>query len=364
LPRRVTDAAGTLGVCIDHPNQEQPDMSSVPVTVGLDYAQNGVRVCVMDNDGRELLNRDVENSVAEIARVVERIGRVRSAAIEACSGAADLAEALANERGWVVHMAHPGFVKRMKQNPDKSDYTDAQMLTDLERVGYLPQVWIAPRVLRDLRALVRDRQSLARQRRSMKQQIGAVLRENRQRCALSRWTKAWLAWVEKEAELGPQSRWVVNRRFVRLRAIERELELVERRLAEVTADDALVRRLLSQRGIGPITAWTLRAEIGRFDRFRSGKQLARFCGLSPRNASSGERQADAGLIKAANRELRRVLIEGAWGLRRHHPRWRSLARSLEARGKPGSVVSAAIANRFVRWLWHQMMELEPVNGAA
>ncbi len=40
----------------------------------------------------------------------------------------------------------------------------------------------------------------------------------------------------------------------------------------------------------------LRAEIGRFDRFGSGKQLARFCGLSPRNASSGTRQADAGLV--------------------------------------------------------------------
>ena len=54
----------------------------------------------------------------------------------------------------------------------------------------------------------------------------------------------------------------------------------------------------------------------RFDRFRNGKQLARLCGVTPWNASSGERQADAGFIKAGNRDLRRVLIEAAHRLRR------------------------------------------------
>ncbi|MEM6469290.1 MAG: IS110 family transposase [Planctomycetota bacterium] len=78
-----------------------------------------------------------------------------------------------------------------------------------------------------------------------------------------------------------------------------------------------------------LTALTLRAEIGRFDRFQSGKQLARFCGVTPWNASSGERQADAGLIKAGNRELRRVLIEAAHRLKRHSERWSELSEKAE-----------------------------------
>jgi transposase len=102
-----------------------------------------------------------------------------------------------------------------------------------------------------------------------------------------------------------------------------------------------------------VTAWTLRAEIGRFDRFRSGKQLARFCGLTPCNRPSGEQQADAGLIRAANPELRRVLIEAAWLLARLEPRWRQLAERLKARGIPSTVAVAAVANRFVRWLYHE-----------
>ena len=101
-------------------------------------------------------------------------------------------------------------------------------------------------------------------------------------------------------------------------------------------------------------AHLLRAEVGRFDRFRSGKQLARFCGLSPRNASSGQRQADAGLIKAGNRQLRAVVIEAAHRLMRYAGRWRELGQKLRSAGKPGSVAAAAVANRWMRWLYHQM----------
>jgi transposase len=93
-----------------------------------------------------------------------------------------------------------------------------------------------------------------------------------------------------------------------------------------------VQRLLAMKGIGLVTATTIRAEVGRFDRFRSGKQLARFCGLSPRNASSGQRQADAGLIKAGNPQLRTALIEAAHRLMRYDERWSKLNVSMRARG--------------------------------
>ena len=98
--------------------------------------------------------------------------------------------------------------------------------------------------------------------------------------------------------------------------------------------------------------------VGGFDRFRTGKQLARFCGLSPKNASSGQRQADAGLIRAANPQLRAVLIEAAHRLARLDPRWRALGQRLRQAGKPGSLVAAAVANRWVRWLFHQMQEAQ------
>jgi transposase len=285
--------------------------TTVPVFVGLDYSQHAVQVCVLDPTGHVLANRAVPDDTDAIAQVAGRFGPVAGAALEACTGAADLAEQLADRFAWPMHLAHPGFVSRMKQSPDKSDYSDARVLADLERVGYLPRVWIAPKALRELRTLVRDRQQLAAQRRNLKLQIGALLREHRLRCPHNRWTKAWYAWVEREAALPEQARWVMQQRLRRLTWIMDEIRLVEQRLADVTATDPTVNWLRTLKGIGPVTAWTLRAEIGRFDRFRTGKQLARFCGLSPCNRSSGEKEADAGLIRAANPERRRVLIEAA-----------------------------------------------------
>jgi len=293
-----------------------------------------------------------------VAAVQKRCGEQVNvqAAIEACCGAADLADELIAQAQWSVNLAHPGYVARIKQSPDKTDFSDARLLADLERVGYLPRVWLAPEEVRELRRLVRYRQALTKERKNLKLQIGATLREARKKppVELNSWTKAWLAWLEETAVLSRNARWITRHRLTRLATLAKEIRAVELRLEQQTAQDPLVRKLLTLPGIGLVTAVTIRAEIGRFDRFRTGKQLARFCGLTPRNASSGQRQADAGLIKAGNPQLRTVLVEAAHRLIRYDERWTRLAAQLCRRGKPVSVTTAAIANRWVRWLFHQM----------
>ena len=336
------------------------------VFVGLDYHAQSVQVCVLDRQGKLLMNQSCANDWRAVRGAVSRrCGKETAvqAAIESCCGAANLADELIAEAGWSVDLAHPGYVARMKQSPDKTDYGDARVLADLERVGYLPRVWLAPEEVRELRRLVRYRQTLVREQRTLKLRIGGALREARQRVPeeYNPWTKAWVAWIQNIATLSPNARLVVERQLARLAQLRQEIREVEAILAEQTANDPLVQKLLEQPGIGLITAATIRAEIGRFDRFRSGKQLARFCGLSPRNASSGTRQADAGLIKAGNRELRTVLIEAAHRLMRYDERWLKLNHQLRHRGKPGSVVAAAVANRWVRRLFHQM---QPASLAA
>ena len=336
-------------------------MSSVTlrvVFVGLDYHAATVQVCVMSLDGRVLVNRSCANDWRAVVAVVREScgGTVMvQAAIESCCGAADLADELI-AHGWSVNLAHPGYVARMKQSPDKTDYSDARMLADLQRVGYLPRVWLAPEEVRELRRLVHYRQSLTKERKNLKLQIGATLREARQKAPANAnpWTKAWLAWLEKSAVFSSNARHVTTCRLRQLADVGQRLRQVDKRLEQQTRDDPLVQKLLTHNGVGLVTAVTIRAEIGRFDRFRTGKQLGRFCGVSPRNASSGQRQADAGLIKAGNKELRVILMEAAHRLIRCDERWTALAARLSSRGKPTSLVIAAVANRWIRWLFHQM----------
>jgi len=311
----------------------------------------------MDSTGQIVANRDCPNEWGAIAELGARHGQVVGAALEACTGAASLADELVARAGLWVRLAHPGFVARMKRSRDKTDCGDARVLADLQRVGYLPEVWLAPPEIRELRRLVRYRQQVVNQRRDHRLRITALLRDQRVGHGPgSRWSAAWVYWL-RHAPLSAQARWVVRRHLTWIGRLDSEVFAVERRLAKVTAKDAVVQQLRRQPGIGPVTAWVIRAEIGRFDRFRSGKQLSRFCGLSPCNASSGLRQSDAGLIRAGNPYLRATLIEAAHRLAHWDPRWAALARSLRIRGKPGSVVAAAIANRWMRWLYHQMVNL-------
>ena len=328
-------------------------MCTVPVSVGLDYHQESVQVCVLDSSGKILTNRSCPNDSRAIRTLVERCGRSVTAALEACCGAADLAHELSDLPGWSVSLAHPGYVARIKQSPDKSDYSDARLLADLVRVKYLPKVWLAPQYIRELRQMVRFRQQQVNERRNVKLRILALLREHRiAKAPVNAWTKRWRVWLQA-VQLNDHSRWILNRHLQRLDALTDEIKVTEQRLGDMVADDPVVQKLQTFSGVGLITASTLRAEIGRFDRFRNGKQLARFCGLSPCNASSGQRIADAGLIRAGQPQLRATLIQMAHVLMRHEERWMRLAAQMTLRGKPLSVIAAAVANRWVRWLYHQ-----------
>jgi transposase len=207
--------------------------------------------------------------------------------------------------------------------------------------------------------MVRDRQQLATERRNVKLQVRAVLRDQRAKPTsdMSAWTKAWFPWIETAEGISIQARGILGRQLQRLTGLCAELAIVEQHLAEVTADEPIVQKLLCHKGLGLITAATIRAEIGRFDRFRIGTPPACFCALTPRHASSGQRQADAGVIKAGTPELRRVLIEAAHCLRRFDDGWHALSERQKERAKPGNVIAAAVANRGVRGSYREMVQL-------
>jgi transposase len=207
----------------------------------MDYHQEFVQVCVEGADGRVLANRRCANDIAEIVDAAERCGEVAGAAIESCSGAADLAEELVTRAGWPVDLAHPGFVGRMKQNPDKTDFSDAHLLADLERVGYLPKVWLPPQEVRELRRLVNYRQQLVKERTAIKLRIRSLLRDQRVRPPFTRaWTCSWTKWVLANKEVSEQSRWILTHHFRRLETLRKDIREVEKRADRQTAKDPVV----------------------------------------------------------------------------------------------------------------------------
>lgn len=341
---------------------------SLPVFVGIDYADQVSQVVVLDATGRQLGSRRIVSDAAQIVAFAERRGPIGGVAIEACCGAAKLADELIGRYGWPTQLAHPGYVRRMKQNPDKTDYSDARILADLQRVGYLPPVWLVPSAIRELRRVTRGRQALVEEARRVKLRVRALLRDHRlakPESVRRVWTHRGLAWLNElasDARLPSESQWLLQRHLDHLDYLAGVLVAYEQRLERVASADPLIRRLLEQPGVGLVTACVLRAEIGQFERFHSGKQLAHYCGVTPQNASSGQRQADAGLVRGGNRQLKLALIELAHRLKRYDDRWRDFAARLALAGKARCVIVAAVANRWVRQLYYQMRQ--PVAEAA
>lgn len=138
-----------------------------------------------------------------------------------------------------------------------------------------------------------------------------------------------------------------------LRETERRVSDLDGQLAEQAKTDETCRRLLTIPGIGPIVATALVATIGDAKTFTSGRHLAAWLGLVPRQSSSGGKERLGGISKAGDGYLRRMLVHGARAVLRW---WRTsspwVAQLLERR--PVNVAVVALANKTARIAWAVM----------
>jgi transposase len=143
---------------------------------------------------------------------------------------------------------------------------DAATLAQLLRADLLPEAWIAPRQVRDLRALLRHRAALVRLSTSCKNRVHAVLADRGVREDQSLWTGSGRAWL---AGLGlpPTPRGIIEDCCGLLDALATPIVRLEREIAALAKPDPRVQALMALPGVGKLTAMTLVAEIGDIGRF-------------------------------------------------------------------------------------------------
>src|SRR5579859_3282306 len=128
----------------------------------------------MTEDGRKLETARIENGPAALRAVIARAGERPRVVVEATYGWYWAADVLA-AAGAEVHLAHPLGVKAFSYRRVKNDERDSADLADLLRMGRLPEAWIAPHEVRELREITRYRIKLVRLRTSCKDQVHGVL---------------------------------------------------------------------------------------------------------------------------------------------------------------------------------------------
>ena len=149
------------------------------------------------------------------------------------------------------------------------------------------------------------------------------------------------------------------------------LKELEAKLLTMHRANAISQLLATIPGIGPIIALTLAIEIDP-KAFQSGRHLAAWLGLTPREHSTGGKQRLGGISRAGHERLRALLVSGATAVIRHAGREASkLAtpwlRQLLSR-KPRKLAAVALANKMARIAWAVMTSGEvyrhPAPGTA
>src|SRR5262250_1695196 len=178
------------------------------VYVGIDVHRKRSQVAVIDQDGEVLANRNVPNGVKPILSVIGGLPPGTPAAFEAAFGWGWLVELL-EDYGFEPHLVHPLQCKAIASARLKNDKVDAAILAQLLRAGLLPEAWIAPPEVRQLRAVLRHRASLVRLGTQLRNRIHAVAADFGYDRTGTYWTGPGRGWLA-ELELPPVSRQIVT----------------------------------------------------------------------------------------------------------------------------------------------------------
>src|SRR5256886_2938691 len=249
------------------------------VYVGIDVHRKRSQVAVIDAKGEVLANRNVPNGVEPILKVIGGLPPGTPAALEAAFGTGWLVELL-EDYGFDPHLVHPLRCKAIASARLKNDKVDAAILGQLLRADLLPEAWIAPPAVRQLRALLRHRVQLVRLRTLMRTRIHAVLADHGHDRPAGCWSGPGRAWMAS-LQLPAVSREVVDDDLALIDALETVIDRLDWEIHQRARSDPRVKVLTQLPGVGPFTALVILAEVGDVSRFGSARKLASWAGLTP-----------------------------------------------------------------------------------
>jgi len=286
--------------------------------MGLDQHRAQITAEWLDTDTGEISRKRVAPADGDGVRRFAATfrGRDLEVALEATTGWRFVVEEL-RAIGAGVHLAEPAetAARRGSKKRAKSDRADARHLRELLMVARLPESWIPPDHLLDLRARVRLRHTLADQRGEWQQRIQAVLYHHgcpQRRQLMTRDGREWLA----EQALPETAREQVTVAIAMIDALDVQLAPIEKELRAYARGQPGCRALMGHYGIGELTAVTILAELGDCRRFSSSRHAVRYSGLDITVHQSDQRRAPGHLSRQGPPALRWALFEAAQVARR------------------------------------------------
>jgi transposase len=277
------------------------------------------------------------------------------AVIEAMTGSWITYDLLIQHAGRVL-VVHPYHVKLIGSSFIKTDKRDALTLAKLLAANILPEVWVPPMHVRELRSLIYHRHKLAQRRATAKNRVRGILALHR--VIGPRGLSAFSREYWESLHLPSPDKLRALHAIADIEMLTGQIKCVEAELSHISTqkewvDD--VACLLQMPGIAMLTAMTVLSAIGDIARFPTPKQLVGYAGLGARVHSSGKSHSTGGITKQGRRELRYAMTEAAWNAIKYSPIWKERFERLAVRiGRRKAAI--AIARKMLVLVWKVLTE--------
>ena len=278
--------------------------------VGLDVHSETTFCVILDEDGNTVAQRNLDNDVFEFASFFTGFDQPMEAVMEATTDAYFI-EVILTELGIPVRLAHPRKLRWIAENKSKTDAKDAHFLADLLRRGSVPEAYLAPAEVLQLRELTRGRQSLVNSRTRHKNIVSAMLRRFGCKCPVKdKFGKAGREWLAG-LELPGMSAMMLDIHLAVIDVFSEYIAKCDVQLREASRRDERIQRLQQIPGIAEVFGPMIIAEVGEISRFLKKKEFVAYCGLAPTVRQSANTTYRGSLRPDCNHWLRYAFIEAA-----------------------------------------------------
>ena len=317
--------------------------------VGCDFHPSWQQIAVFDAKTGEITEHKLSNGDGQAEGFYRSLEVPAVVGVEACGNSqwfVDLLERLGHQV-WIGDAAQirASYVRRQK-----TDRRDAGHILRLLMENRFPRLWTPTAEQRDLRQLLIHRHKLVEIRTRVKNGLQHLALNRGLQRKSSLWSVRGRAYLE---EL-PLAGWTARRREDLLKflaELDSHLGELDEAVARAAEEHPQARLLMTQPGVGPITALAFVLTIGDVSRFKHSGQVASYVGLIPREHSSGGKQRLGSISKQGNRFMRQLLVEAAQTANRLDEGFR---KEYQARchRKPKGVAKVATARKLaVRLYW-------------
>jgi transposase len=320
--------------------------------VGIDLHRRRSVIVRMAENGDRLGSVRIDNDPMALMTEIAKAGEHPQVVLEATYGWYWAADVLV-DAGAEVHLAHPLGVKGFAYRRVKNDLRDAADLADLLRMGRLPEAWIAPPAVREVRELVRHRAKLVAWRSGVKASVHAVLAKQGLHLPGDLFGVCGRQLLAA-APLDAAYRLRVNALCRLIDALDFELRAVAGPLRVALAGDPGFAAVQQVPGVGPVLAAVFVAEIGDVHRFASAAHLASWAGLTPRHRESDTVVRRGPITKQGSTLVRWAAVEAAHSA--GHAGWLSDKRAAIAGRRGPNVATVAVARKLLTLVYYGLRD--------